>query len=184
MSSRYSLYLVEFERDVDGNKVPDPVWGYKFTQRSQEARLEYRRNLVKGREPMRELPDHIRADPRFPYRKPPRWQYGLAFTNEQLMDCVARFKIPLMDVPADEHGIRLSDAILKVNKLLTVTCQMVIHITVPIDVENSWMVCLYDNHNWWSEQLVEEEEEEVVDIVRQALNINLPLQWYYDSRQP
>ncbi|TFY77562.1 hypothetical protein EWM64_g6450 [Hericium alpestre] len=61
---------------------------------------------------------------------------------------------------------------------------MVIHVTVPIDEENSWMVGLYDNYNWWSEQLVEEEEEEVVDIVRRALNINSPLQWYYDSRRP
>ncbi|TFY78502.1 hypothetical protein EWM64_g5514 [Hericium alpestre] len=182
MSAFPSFYLVEFELDVEGNKIPDPLWGYRLTERSLEARREYRRCLVKGREPMRELPDSLRA--RLPYQQPPRWQYGLAFTYEQLMDCVARFNIPLIEVSPDEQHLRLCDAILKVNKLLTAACKMVIHITVPIDEENSWMVGLYDNYNWWSEQLVEEEGEEVVDIIRRALNIDLPLQWYYDSRQP
>ncbi|TFY78499.1 hypothetical protein EWM64_g5512 [Hericium alpestre] len=185
MSALSSLYHVEFECDVEGNKVTDPVWGYKLTQRSKEARREFRRNLVKRLgEPRRELPDYLRADPRLPYQKPPRWQYGLAFTNEQVMDCVARFEIPLIEVSPDEHDIRLCDAIMKVTELLTAACKMEIHVTVPIDVENSWMVGLFDNYNWWSEQLVEEEEEEVVDIIRRALNIESPLQWYYDSRQP
>ncbi|TFY75155.1 hypothetical protein EWM64_g8855 [Hericium alpestre] len=186
MSSGYDLYFVEFELDAHGNKVLDPIWGYKLTERSQKACREYRRSIVKGREPMRDLPIHLRTDPRLPHLKPPRLQYGLAFTNQHIMDCVARYKIPLMDVPPEQHHIRICDAILKVTQLLTVACQMLIHITVPVDVENGWMIGLYDNYNWWTERLVEEEEEEVVDMIREVLKIDSssPLQWYYDSRQP
>ncbi|TFY78500.1 hypothetical protein EWM64_g5511 [Hericium alpestre] len=181
MYSQIERYTIEYERDAEGNKIPDRLSGYNLTEQTIQARREYRQAIMKGREPMDDLPDYLRANPRSPYLQPPKLRYGLAFTTEQLLDCAERYDLPLEELPIERHALHVCDALCEVDSLLSGACKMILRITKPMDLDNEWMVPLYDNYNWWSERLVPEEEEEVVTLIRRALKIDMPLRWYYDA---
>ncbi|TFY75158.1 hypothetical protein EWM64_g8856 [Hericium alpestre] len=181
MYPQIKRYTIQYEHDTEGNKIPDRVWGYKLTEQTIQARHEYRQAMTRGREPMEDLPSHLRAYPRRPDLEPPKLQHGLAFTTEQLLDCAEHYELPLVDLPFEKCNLRVRDALCEVDSLLSGACNMILRITAPVDVDNEWMVPLYDNYNWWSERLVPEEEEEVVTLIRRALKIDMPLRWYYDA---
>ncbi|EKM53978.1 uncharacterized protein PHACADRAFT_257514, partial [Phanerochaete carnosa HHB-10118-sp] len=132
-------------------------------------------------EPMEQLPLTLRFD-RENFKKPwyssPSYRVCFSFgiTRQQLVDYAHRVKLLKLDSP----DWKKSAAAYNVALYLSVIAEAELDSRLIWHTRNRYCVSLYNNYTQYSKQLVEEDEKDVLDIIREELNIpDVAPMWYF-----
>ncbi|KAA1475279.1 hypothetical protein DENSPDRAFT_842024 [Dentipellis sp. KUC8613] len=174
-------FPAEFEVDSEGNRIPDPEFGYKLTAQSVENRRKWRTACLEGREPMSDLPLHLRVSPHRPANTLPRLLFGFPVRLSQVFDYAKRRKIKLLDETKADPVYRTMHAIMKVVSDLDRRSGADLRYEIPRTDGCDFMIALYTNLTYAQDQLEPEEEEEVIQIISQELRLSQPPKWYWDA---
>ncbi|GBE88054.1 hypothetical protein SCP_1202830 [Sparassis crispa] len=181
-ADRYSWY----ERDENGNLIPDGGTGYKLTPAAVEAEREIYLKRAKERmpTPTTELPDKYNPFLRKDVKpKPPVLQYGIAVNFDQLRSYANEKN--LLEPAARKRGVPLSSLsdmpiVYEAIHGLEVACNARLHWAIPWVPDYDGMVSLYSNYSIFWEQLEEEHEQEVIKILQEELGVTVKPMWYWD----
>ncbi|TFY63557.1 hypothetical protein EVG20_g6265 [Dentipellis fragilis] len=173
-------YYAEFERDSQGNYIPDPEFGYKLTAESMENRRQWRARCFKGREPMDDLPSHFCVSARRPAHTLPRLLFGFPLRFDQAYEFAKRRKLKLLGENSDPD-LRPSFAALKTIMDLDRRSGADLRYEIPRIEGYDFMISLYTNLTLEDDQLEKEEEKEVIEIIQRELQISDPPKWYWDA---
>ncbi|KAA1475281.1 hypothetical protein DENSPDRAFT_418541 [Dentipellis sp. KUC8613] len=172
-------YYAEFERDAQGNYIPDPEFGYKLTAESMENHRQWRALYFKGNEPMITLPSHFRVSARRPANTLPTLHFGFPLQFDQAFEYAKRRKLKLLGENADPD-LRPSFAAIKTIMDLDRRTGADLRYEIPRIEGYDFMISLYTNLTLEADQLEKEEEKEVADIIQRELQISDPPMWYWD----
>ncbi|KAL6298340.1 hypothetical protein BKA93DRAFT_754238 [Sparassis latifolia] len=186
MSSLASDGYSWYERDENGNLIPDSGTGYKLTPAAVEAEREIYLKRAKERmpAPTTELPDKYNPFLRKDVKpKPPVLQYGIAVKFNQLRSYANEKN--LLEPAARKRGVPLSSLsvmpiVYEAIHGLEVACNARLHWAIPWIAGYNGMVVLYSNYSIFWEQLEEEHEQEVIKILQEELGVTEKPMWYWD----
>ncbi|TFY51391.1 hypothetical protein EVG20_g11018, partial [Dentipellis fragilis] len=146
--------------DSEGNRIPDPNFGYKLTAQSLENRHQWRVAFFEGREPMEDLlPEYC-------------WHH--------IFDYAERRKIKVLDEAKSEPIYRRSHAALSVLADLDRRCGADLFYEFPRCDGCDLMISMYMTP-WAQDQLELQEEKEVIEILQRELRVSEPPKWYWDA---
>ncbi|KAA1476930.1 hypothetical protein DENSPDRAFT_844056 [Dentipellis sp. KUC8613] len=138
---------------------------------------------MKGREPMDDLPEHLRVYPGDrPTRRPNRVQYGIPVTIYQLHDYAISRGLPIgrPSGPMSRRARYYTNLQEKVTADLKDLCETTLHPAGILSVDYDCIVALHDNYTWFDEELEDDEERQVVEILQRELKTTEKARWYFD----
>ncbi|KAA1475274.1 hypothetical protein DENSPDRAFT_418424 [Dentipellis sp. KUC8613] len=182
MNRCYTLpFPAEFELDSEGNRIPDPDFGFRLTAQSLENRRKWHDAFFKGRDPMEALPSEYRVSSRRPAYTLPRLVFGFAIQCHHIFGYAERRRIKVLDEAKSEPIYRRSHAALSVLADLDRRCGADLSYEFPRWDDCDLMICLYTNLTLAQDQLEPQEEKEVIEILQRELQISEPPKWYWDG---
>lgn len=131
---------------------------------------------------MAQLPSTLRFDRenfKQPWYNGPSYRvcFGFGITRRQLVDYARRVKILKPTSPDWKKSLAAFDTAL----YLSVIAEAELDMRLIWHSKNRYCVSLYSNYTQYSKQLVDEDEKDVLDIIREELNIpgDVPPMWYF-----
>ncbi|KAA1475276.1 hypothetical protein DENSPDRAFT_852861 [Dentipellis sp. KUC8613] len=173
-------FPAEFELDSEGNRIPDPDFGFKLTAQSLENRRKWRATRRKAREPLLVLPPDLHVSREHPVDTLPRLMFGFPLRWQHTIDYAKRRKLKLLDESKANPVYYKSHAALVAIAHLDRRCGADLRHEFPRLDGYDFMVSLYTNHTLEEDQLEPQEEKEVIEIIQQELQLSGPPKWYWD----
>ncbi|KAI0058553.1 hypothetical protein BV25DRAFT_1919249 [Artomyces pyxidatus] len=160
------------------------VAGDPLERYSRRADYEKRRrNVIETRRPISQLTDKL--DPKKTLY-PPELHFGLALTQDELLAYANKHGLVEEDYPDDPLDV-FSCRYPVMMCLRELTDDSTVYIAPPFvpGTVRPIMVALYSNYTRSKQKLVDEDEREVLDIIRDELNLEgQPALWYWDAGNP
>ncbi|KAA1475287.1 hypothetical protein DENSPDRAFT_883447 [Dentipellis sp. KUC8613] len=177
----FAPYPAVYELDSEGNRIPDPVLGWKLTPQSMENRRKWREERFRGAEPLEELTPFQKYYPQVPWHTPPKMFFGLAVQWHHFVDYAKRHGIELKEPDSTEHD-RICYAVMVSTEHMSKLVRAPLGYETPRVEGADMMIALWSNYNWLTQELEDEERDEVISILQKELGITAKPMWYYDSR--